>query len=53
MRFLVDMGAQIKLVRPDITPLTLAKQPLCLQTVDRSAMEAATGKHGWSWKFCS
>ena len=38
MRVLVDTGAQINLVRPGITPLSLAKHPLSLQTVDGSAM---------------
>ena len=38
MQVLVDRGAQINLVHPDITPLTPAKHPLCLQTVDGSTM---------------
>ena len=38
MRVLVDTGAQINLVRPGITPLTPARHPLSLQTVDGSAM---------------
>ena len=44
MRVLVDTGAQINLVRPDITPLMPAKHPLCLQTVDGSAMGGGDSK---------